>query len=157
LAPDNHDVFRTTSPLQVLELALRLPRGYDIIHAHNFPSAIAAFLATRLNSSCADTPYIWQCNEPPRILYDPHEINRFTGQPEDLVKLGKAGALLKVRIMDITSGQLDKLEVRNASAVTTLSRFAADQMKRIYRRNARVMNPGIDLDTFNPRVAGEEV
>lgn len=152
-----HDIFRATPPLQALELALRLPRGYDIIHAHNFPSAIAAFLATRLNSSCADTPYIWQCHEPPRILHDPHEISRFTSQPENLVQLGKVGALLGVRIMHVTSRQLDKLAVRNATAVTTQSRFVADQIKRVYGRDARVVNPGIDLETFNPHVDGQEV
>lgn len=152
-----HDIFRATPPLQAIELALRLPKGYDLIHAHNFPSAIAAFLASRLNRSYVGTPYIWQCNEPPRILYDPHEIGRFTSQPEDLVQLGKAGALLGVRIMHATSKQLDKLAVRNAAVVTTLSRFVTEQIERTYGCNARVVNPGIDLETFNPTVEGKRV
>jgi len=152
-----HNIFRATPPLQALELALRLPEGYDIIHAHNFPSAIAAFLATRLNSGCANTPYLWQCNEPPRILYDPYEISRFASQPGNLVRLGRARASLGIRIMHATSRQLDKLAVRNASVVTTLSRFSADQIKRIYGRNARVVNPGIDMETFNQHVDGQGV
>ncbi|MBS7622714.1 glycosyltransferase, partial [Candidatus Bathyarchaeota archaeon] len=104
-----HDVFRAIPVIQALELALRLPEGFDLLHAHNFPSAIAAFLATRLRSSYIDTPYIWQCNEPPRILHDRLEIGRFIRQPQVPARTGRAAALLGIKTMHITSKQIDKL------------------------------------------------
>jgi glycosyltransferase involved in cell wall biosynthesis len=152
-----HDIFKAIPVVQALELALRLPEGYDLLHAHNFPSAIAALLATRLRSSYADTPYIWQCNEPPRILHDQWEIDRFIRQPETPTGTGRAAALLGIKTMHMTSKQIDKIAARNAAAVTAVSSFVADQIERIYKLRARVVNPGIDLETFNPHVKGERI
>ncbi|MCX6659097.1 MAG: glycosyltransferase family 4 protein [Candidatus Bathyarchaeota archaeon] len=152
-----HDVFRAIPPLQALELALRLPKGYDIIHAHNFPSVIAAFLATKLNRSNAGTPYIWQCNEPPRILHEQDEIDRYYEQAQNLPLVNRAGALLGLKIMHATSRTLDKLAAQNAAFVTTLSRYAGKQIERVYGRQATILSPGIDLQIFNPSVEGTKV
>jgi len=150
-------IFSATPPLQALELALRIPKGYNIIHAYNFPANIAAFLATKLNRGYIDTPYLWQCNEPPRIIYDQDEICRYYEQAKRLGLLKRARALLGLRIMHTTSRPLDKLAVENASLVTTLSRFVADRIKETYGCNARVLNPGVDLRTFHPFVEGKGV
>ena len=150
-------IFTATPPLQALELALRIPKGYDIIHAHNFPANVAAFLATKLNRSHVDTPYLWQCNESPRILYDQDEITRYYEQAKRLSLLKRARALLGLQMMHATSKPLDKLAVENASVVTTLSRFVADRIKETYGRHARVLNPGVDPRTFHPFVEGEGV
>ena len=152
-----HEVFRATPPLQALELALCLPKGYDIIHAHNFPSAIAAFLATKLNRSYAGTPYIWHCNEPPRILHEQDEIDRYYEQAQNLPLVSRAGALLGLKIMHASSGTLDRLAAQNASFVTTLSRYVGQQIEKIYGRHAMILHPGIDLDTFNPLAKGSMV
>ena len=152
-----HEVFRATPPLQALELALRLPKGYDIIHAHNFPSAIAAFLATKLNRDYVDTPYIWQCNEPPRILYEQEEIDRYCQQAKHLQFSDRAGALLGLKIMHTTSKTLDRLAGRNASVVTTLSRYVGQQIEKIYGCHAKVLNPGIEPKTFNVSSKGSIV
>jgi len=150
-------IFSATPPLQALELALRIPKGYDIIHAHNFPADVAAFLATKLKRSYIDTPYLWQCNEPPRIIYDQDEIYRYYEQAKRLALLKRARALLGLRMMHTTSKPLDKLAVENASVVTTLSRFVADRIKETYGRHARVLNPGVDLRIFHPYVEGKAV
>ena len=150
-------IFSATPPLQALELALRIPKGYDIIHAHNFPANIATFLATKLKRSYVDAPYLWQCNEPPRIIYDQDEIRRYYEQARQLGILKRARALLGLRMMHTTSKPLDKLAVENASIVTTLSRFVADRIKETYGRDARVLNPGVDLQTFHPFVEGKGV
>jgi len=143
-------IFSATPPLQALELALRIPEGYDIIHAHNFPANIAAFLATRLNRSYLDTPYLWQCNEPPRILYDRDEICRYYEQARQRGLLERARAFLGLRTMHATSKRMDELAVRNASVVTTLSRFVANRIKETYGCDSRVLNPGVDLQIFHP-------
>ncbi|MEM4251537.1 MAG: glycosyltransferase family 4 protein, partial [Candidatus Bathyarchaeia archaeon] len=44
-----------------------------------------------------------------------------------------------------------------AAAVTAVSSFVADQIEKIYKLRAQVVNPGIDLETFNPYVKGERI
>lgn len=149
-----NEAFRATPPLQALELALRLPEGYDIIHAHNFPSVIAAYFATKLNGNYAGTPFIWQCNEPPRILHEQDEIERYCKQVQNFPLINRAGALLGLKIMHTTSGTFDKLAAQNATVVTTLSRYVGQQIEKVYGRHSRVLNPGIDLEIFNPFVKG---
>jgi len=150
-------IFSATPPLQALELALRIPKGYDIIHAHNFPADIAAFLATKLKRGYVDTPYLWQCNEPPRILYDQDEIHRYCAEAKQFDLLKRSRVLLGLRIMHATSKHLDKMAVENASVVTTLSRFVANRIKETYRCSATVLNPGVDLRTFHPFVEGKTI
>jgi len=151
------NMFNATPPLQAWELALRIPKGYDIIHAHNFPLNIAAFLATKLTRNYVDTPYLWQCNEPPRILYDRDEISRYYKRAEKLALLKRAQALLGLRILHATSNPLDKLAVENASVVTTLSRFVADRVMETYGCHAKVLHPGVDLQIFRPLVEDKAV
>jgi glycosyltransferase involved in cell wall biosynthesis len=150
-------VFNVTPPLQALEMALRIPEGYDILHTHNFPTNIAAFLATALRRSYADTPHLWQCNEPPRILYEEDEIRGFYREVQQLEVFARARALLGLRTMHATSKPLDKLAARSASAITTLSRFVAARIRETYGCDARVVNPGVDLRTFHPNIEGDVV
>jgi glycosyltransferase involved in cell wall biosynthesis len=150
-------VFNVIPPLQALEMALRIPEGYDILHAHNFPTNIAAFLATGLRGSYAATPYMWQCNEPPRILYEEDEIRGFHREVQQLEVFTRARALLGLWTMHATSKPLDKLAARSASTITTLSRFVAARIKETYGCNASVLNPGVDLLTFHPKVKGDAV
>jgi len=150
-------IFSATPPLQALELALRIPKGYDIIHAHNFPTNIAAFLATKLNRGYVDTPYLWQCNEPPRILYDRDEIRRYYKGAEKLSLLERARALLGLRILHATSNPLDKLAVENASVVTTLSRFVAERVIATYGCRTEILHPGVDQRIFHPFIEGKAV
>jgi len=151
------EMFKAAPPLQAWELALRIPKGYDIIHAHNFPANIAAFLATKLNRSYIDTPYLWQCNEPPRILYDRDELHRYHKGAEKLGLLKRIEALLGLRILHATSTSLDRLAVENASIVTTLSRFVAGRVMETYGRHARILHPGVDLRIFHPSIEGKGV
>ena len=45
----------------MLYLGKKIPKGFDIINNHNFPTEWAAFFAKRkLNA-----PIVWMCNEPP--------------------------------------------------------------------------------------------
>jgi glycosyltransferase involved in cell wall biosynthesis len=46
---------------------------------------------------------------------------------------------------------------RNASVVTTLSRFVARIVKETYGRDAIVLNPGVDVRIFHPSVDGKTV
>ncbi|MBS7623853.1 glycosyltransferase family 4 protein, partial [Candidatus Bathyarchaeota archaeon] len=44
-----------------------------------------------------------------------------------------------------------------AAVVTALSNFVADQIEEIYKLRPQVVNPGIDLETFNPYIKGGRV
>jgi glycosyltransferase involved in cell wall biosynthesis len=118
---------------------------------------MAAFLATKLNWNYAGTPFIWQCNEPPRILHEQDEIERYCEQAKGLPPFNRAAAILGLKIMQTTSRILDRLAAQDAAVVTTLSRYVGRRIETIYGRHARVLNPGIDLQTFNPSVKGTKV
>ena len=45
----------------MINIGKKIPKGFDLINNHNFPSEWAAFFAKkRLNA-----PLVWMCNEPP--------------------------------------------------------------------------------------------
>jgi glycosyltransferase involved in cell wall biosynthesis len=142
--------------LQALELARRISGEYDIIHAHNFPAHLAAFFATKMNSELPNTPYLWQCNEPPRILYDSLERSSYRVQARLSGGWGKANALLGLRMME-ASKVFERMAARNAAAILTLSGFVAHWVESLYDRSAIVVNPGLDLDRFNTDVDAGEI
>jgi glycosyltransferase involved in cell wall biosynthesis len=137
--------------LQALELAKKITGEYDVIHAHNFPAHLAALFATKMNRELSNTPYLWQCNEPPRILYDSLERSFYRFQARLSGGRGKATALLGLRMME-ASKVLERIAARNATAILALSEFAARWVESLYDRNAIVVNPGLDLDKFNTHV-----
>jgi glycosyltransferase involved in cell wall biosynthesis len=143
--------FSATPYLQALELAKRISGEYDIIHAHNFPSHIAAFFARKMNRKLSNTPYLWACNEPPRILHDPLERSLYRARAKLSGGRGNASALLGLRVME-ASKVFEAMATENATAIMTLSEFAARWVESVYGRRAIVVNPGLDLHEFNTNV-----
>jgi glycosyltransferase involved in cell wall biosynthesis len=141
--------------LQALELAKRISGKYDIIHAHNFPAHLAAFFVRKMNRKLSNTPYLWQCNEPPKILYDPLERSLYRAQAMLSGGWGKANALLGLRMME-ASKIFESMAARNAAVILTLSQFVAHWVEALYDRSTMVVNPGLDLDRFNTHVDSSE-
>ena len=113
---------------------------YDVIHAHNFPANIAAFLATK--SRLRGVPFIWGCNEPYRLMYDPAEQYRF----RNYGLTSACGRLMRLGLVKLleTSSVFDRYATKSAYAVTVLSEFTASQIKAIYGVNPVVIHPGVE-------------
>jgi glycosyltransferase involved in cell wall biosynthesis len=138
--------FNAIPPLQAFEMAERIDGKYDLIHAHNFPSNIAALIGTRLKPSLKDVPYVWQCNEPVRLVYDPSERQR--AKAALLPPLRRVRALLGLTGRDISSRTLDRLASANAYTVTALSRHVAQIIEQTYNVAPVVVNPGVDRNLY---------
>ncbi len=55
----------------MINIGRKIPKGFDVINNHNYPSEWAAFIAKkRLNA-----PVVWMCNEPPFWFFVP-ELRR---------------------------------------------------------------------------------
>jgi len=97
--------------LQAFEMTEHVVGRYDLIHAHNFPSNIAALIATKLKREFRDVPYIWQCNESIRLIYDRTERQRVS-RPAPFLR--KVRALVGLVGRDVSSRVLDGLACENA-------------------------------------------
>ena len=137
---------RSLPVIQALGIASLLDKRYDVIHAHNFPANIAALFASRKSG----TPFVWQCNEPSRIIYDPEEQRNFVqglnekSLPNRLIDLGGYA------VQKFTSRPYDKLAATGAAAITSLTGFTASWVKRLYHRTAIAIPPGVDGRLFHP-------
>jgi glycosyltransferase involved in cell wall biosynthesis len=113
---------------------------YDVIHAHNFPANIAAFLATK--SRLRGVPFIWGCNEPYRLMYDRAEQYRFKNY--GLASASDRFMRLALTKLLETSSVLDRYATKSAHAVTVLSEFTANQIETIYGVKPIVIHPGVE-------------
>jgi len=138
--------FRALPVLQAKGIANLLEARYDIIHAHNFPANIAALFASRKFGM----PFVWQCNEPPRIIYEADEQRNFALSVSELALPGKVLALGGHVSERFTSKPYDRLAASAGSAITTLSGFTASWIKELYGRKALIAPPGVDMNVFNP-------
>jgi glycosyltransferase involved in cell wall biosynthesis len=110
-------------------LATKL-RDFDLINPHNFPAYILAYGA-KLSLGERLPAIIWYCHEPLRSLYrkitDPKGF-RFYPQHN--------GSELKA---------IDKKAVSQIDHIICNSRFTANNVKKIFNREATVCHPGITV------------
>lgn len=59
--------FYTSEVPYMLNLGRRIPKGFDVINNHNFPTEWAAFIAKKR----LKVPVAWMCNEPPYWFFLP--------------------------------------------------------------------------------------
>ncbi len=140
-------LFSAVPPLQALEMARNIRGSYDLLHAHNSPTHIAAMLAKQ-SPALRRTPVVWQCNEPHRLLHDTVERKFYRDNACNHSLLQCITELVGLKGIDISSRSLDKVAAKRAAAITTLSSYMADIVRRLYERDPIVVNPGIDTDQF---------
>jgi glycosyltransferase involved in cell wall biosynthesis len=115
-------------------LGKKIPKGFDLINTHNFPTEWAAFFAKRkLNA-----PIVWMCNEPPFWFSDP----------------SKRKGLGKINL-PLFEG-LDKLAVDYTDEIVVLSSIAAKRVKTAYGRSSRIVRSGVNTDILR-KASGKEV
>ena len=145
--------FRALPVLQAAGIANLLEARYDIIHAHNFPANITALFARRKYG----VPFIWQCNEPPRIIYDADEQRNFVLSVSERALPDRILALGGHVSEKFTSRPYDRLAASASSAITTLSRFTASWIKDLYGREALIIPPGVDMNIFHPNHRTDDI
>jgi glycosyltransferase involved in cell wall biosynthesis len=118
----------------MINIGRKIPKGFDVINNHNYPSEWAAFAAKkRLN-----VPVVWMCNEPPFWFFIP-ELRR---------------GLRKVNWPIYNF--LDKTAVNYIDEILVLSHIAGGYVTKAYNRTSKVVRSGIDAQRFN-KATGKKV
>jgi glycosyltransferase involved in cell wall biosynthesis len=111
----------------MLNIGRKIPKGFDVINNHNYPSEWAAFAAKkRLN-----VPIVWMCNEPPFWFFVPelrHGLRKINWPVYNL---------------------LDKTAANYVDKIIVLSNIAKEYVAEAYNRPSRVVRSGIDAERFD--------
>jgi glycosyltransferase involved in cell wall biosynthesis len=111
----------------MLNMGRKIPKGFDIVNNHNYPSEWAAFAAKkRLNA-----PIVWMCNEPPFWFFVP--------------ELRQGLRKINWPVYSI----VDRVAVDYIDEILVLSRVAEGYVREAYNRPSRVVRSGIDADRFS--------
>jgi hypothetical protein len=118
----------------MLNLGRKIPKGYDIINNHNFPSEWAAFSAKKRFKA----PVVWMCNEPPFWFFIP-ELRR---------------GLRKVNwpVFEL----FDRVAVDYIDGIMVLSHVAQAYVRKAYKRPAKVVRSGTNVELFH-NASGESI
>jgi glycosyltransferase involved in cell wall biosynthesis len=118
----------------MLNIGRSIPKGFDIINNHNFPTEWAAFLAKKR----LKIPVVWMCNEPPFWFFHPEQRRG---------SLKSSWPLFEI---------FDKIAVAYIDEIAVLSHFAEGLVKRIYNRASKVVRSGVDVEFFH-NTSGQEI
>jgi glycosyltransferase involved in cell wall biosynthesis len=118
----------------MINIGRKMPKGFDIINNHNFPSEWAAFVAKRrLNA-----PVVWMCNEPPIWFFSSESrkgLRRVNGPIYEL---------------------FDKTASDYIDEICVLSRIAQGYVDKAYNRSSRIVRSGVDVQAFHT-ASGKEI
>jgi glycosyltransferase involved in cell wall biosynthesis len=126
--------FYTSEVPYMLNLGRRIPKGFDVINNHNFPTEWAAFIAKKR----LKVPVAWMCNEPPYWFFLPEHR-------EGLRKIN--WPLFEI---------LDKVAVSYIDRIMVLSQVAAKYVKQAYGRSSTIVRTGVDPELFH-NASGKEL
>jgi glycosyltransferase involved in cell wall biosynthesis len=110
----------------MINIGRKIPKGFDIINNHNFPSEWAAFFAKkRLN-----VPIVWMCNEPPIWFFN-------SDSRKGLRKIN--GPIYEI---------FDKTVSEYIDEILVLSKIARGYADKAYHRSSRIVRSGVDVELF---------
>jgi glycosyltransferase involved in cell wall biosynthesis len=119
---------------------------FDIINVHSYPTAITGALAKIINK--VNVPIVYQCYEPPRLVYDLSEETYMRLNPLQKIVMILSGGVIK---------SIDRWSIKYMDEIITISRFIQDQTKKIYHRDSVFIMPGIETKNFNRDVRGDSI
>jgi glycosyltransferase involved in cell wall biosynthesis len=118
---------------RMINIGRSIPKGFDIINNHNYPTEWAALIARRR----LKIPVVWMCNEPPFWFF----------LPENRKQLRKMNwPLFEV---------LDRIAVKYIDDIVVLSSIAARRVKETYNRSSKVVRSGVDVEFFHNASGGD--
>jgi glycosyltransferase involved in cell wall biosynthesis len=109
---------------------LKITEDYDVINSHMSPSE---WIRNR------NPRNLWYCHTPPRELYDPTVAN--------LRKKSLKEKILYKSFARVYSG-VEKNIVNDIEAIATNSNNTKHRIKKVFNKQAEVINPGIDYKNF---------
>jgi glycosyltransferase involved in cell wall biosynthesis len=108
----------------MINIGKKIPKGFDIINNHNYPSEWAAFYAKKRLKK----PVVWMCNEPPFWFFVP--------------ELRKGLRKVNWPVFEI----IDKVAVDYIDEILVLSKIAGGYVSKAYNRNWKVITTGVDTE-----------
>ncbi|MEN8207690.1 MAG: glycosyltransferase family 4 protein [Candidatus Fermentibacteria bacterium] len=84
-------------------------------------------------------PSVYYCNEFPRYIYE-----------KGFYKTGSATTDLLIAPLLAWEKRVDRQAAQSANILVANSRYMAEKLIPVYRRNATVVHPGVDTDIFTP-------
>jgi len=118
----------------MLDLGRRIPKGFDIINNHNFPTEWAAFIAKKN----LKVPVVWMCNEPPFWFWHSEQREGFSKINWPLFEI------------------FDKIAVEYIDEIVVLSHVVQSLVRKFYNRLSKVVRSGVDIELFH-NASGKEV
>ncbi len=118
----------------MVEIGRKIPKGFDLINNHNFPTEWAAFLAKKR----LHVPIVWMCNEPPFWFFNS--------------KFRKGLNKINWPLFEI----LDKLSARYIDSIAVLSHIGGAYVEKAYNRASKVVRTGVDV-TLLQQAKGDKV
>jgi glycosyltransferase involved in cell wall biosynthesis len=126
--------FYTSEVPSMIELGRKIPKGFDIINNHNFPTEWAAFVAKKR----LKVPVVWMCNEPPYWFFSPEQRKGLRKINWPLFEL------------------LDKVAVDYIDRIMVLSHVSEEYVRKAYNRPSTIVRTGVDVEIFH-NASGEKL
>ena len=111
----------------MINIGKNIPKGFDVINCHNYPSEWAAVAAKKRIKA----PVVWMCNEPPFWFFVP--------------ELRKGLRKVNWPVYNL----LDKTAVNYIDEIIVLSDIAAGYVQKAYNCNSLVVRSGVDAERFS--------
>ena len=118
----------------MINIGRKIPKGFDIINNHNFPSEWAAFIAKKR----LKVPVVWMCNEPPIWFFN-------SDSRKGLRRIN--GPLYEV---------FDKIASDYVDEILVLSKIAQGYVDRAYHRSSKIVRSGVDVELYH-NASGKDV
>jgi glycosyltransferase involved in cell wall biosynthesis len=116
--------YYTSEVPAMLQLGRKIPKGFDLINNHNFPTEWAALVAKKRLKA----PVVWMCNEPPYWFFTPEQRSGLRKVNWPLFEL------------------LDKVSVRSIDEIMVLSHVSEGYVKKAYNKPSTIVRTGVDVD-----------
>ena len=126
VAKKRANLYDTVFP-RMLNIGRSIPKGFDIINNHNFPTEWAAFFAKKR----LKIPVVWMCNEPPFWFFHPEQRRG---------SLKSSWPLFEI---------FDKIAVAYIDEIAVLSHSAESLVGKIYNRTSKIIRSGVDVEIFH--------
>ena len=126
--------FYTSEVPSMIELGMKIPKRFDIINNHNFPTEWAAFIAKKR----LKVPVVWMCNEPPYWFFSPEQRRGLRKINWPLFEL------------------LDKVAVDYIDRIMVLSHVSEEYVRKAYNRPSTIVRTGVDVEIFH-NASGEKL
>jgi len=111
----------------MLNMGQKIPKRFDVVNNHNFPTEWAAFFAKKRLKA----PVVWMCNEPPYWFFVPELRSGLRKLNWPLFEL------------------LDRVAANYVDEICVLSQVAAGFVRKAYDRSATVVRTGVDTELFH--------